>query len=181
MNIFNSRLFAVTVVPVAFWAALVLSGASKLLAEPMTFRASDSGQRVSSHDMEFARRVENAINLLRKQAGSSPTCLAYFEQLGVDLGDWLAPGSPPYIVPRKLDFFSRGNTRPVCGGAQSRPPFELIFIDKRCFRHLRVCDLASLLLHELGHLARRDTRDNEPSDFFAGCRLSTCIDPARYY
>ena len=42
------------------------------------------------------------------------------------------------------------------------------------------CDLASLLLHEMGHLAREDNKDNEPTHFFNLCHLNGCVNPAKF-
>lgn len=154
-------------------------GASALIAAPIGLH-DRGGRGAVSHDAEFARALENAIDLVRDQARTAPACLAYFKRLGIDLDAWLAPGVPPYVVAKRLNTPSRRSIEPVCGGAQGQPPFEVLFVDKRCFRQPQICDLASLILHEIGHLARRDTRDNEPPGFFAACRLSVCVDPARY-
>ncbi len=132
------------------------------------------------HDSEFASYLEQAAGLIREQMLEVPSCRAYFKRFGVDLGTWLEPSEPPYVVSRRFAALPWRNTSPICGGAQGRPPFEFLFVDKGCFRGRDVCELASLLLHEMGHLARRDTRDNEPSEFFAVCRLSACVDPARF-
>ena len=155
-------------------AALWLIAPSPLLAAPLAFSGGSAG------GADFAWRLDQAADLLRRQALEAPACRAYFERLGVDLDAWLAPDAPPRVVARRLDFAAWRGRGPVCGGAQGRPPFELLFIDPRCFRGRQVCELASLLLHEMGHLARRDTRDHEPPEFFAVCRLSACVDPARY-
>ena len=175
MNAFDNRA-ALTSAALLF---LANAATSILLAEPLAFQDDDDGRR-SGPDSEFGRRVETAADLIREQALRVPTCRAYFARLGVDLDAWLAPDVPPYVVARKLGFSLWRSTQPICGGAQSRPPFEVLFVDKGCFRGRRICELASLLLHELGHLARRDTRDNEPPEFFALCRLSSCVDPARF-
>ena len=159
---------------------LALIAPSALFAGPVTFADGGGFSRTDDHG-EFARRVDRAVDLIREQALEMPTCQAYFARLGVDLEAWLAPNRPPYVKPKSLNVaFSRRSAEPVCGGAQGRPPFEFLFVDKSCFRGRDVCALASLILHELGHLARRDTRDNEPPEFFVACRLSLCVDPARY-
>ncbi|MCG8459182.1 MAG: hypothetical protein MI919_23140 [Holophagales bacterium] len=128
----------------------------------------------------LGERVAEAAEELRTHLADAPACRLYFQSLGVDLEDWLSPGGPPYVVPRPLGRFSGRHRERICGGAQNRRPFEKVFVDWRCFRGTQLCELASLLLHELGHLARRDTTDHEPPDFFDACRLGPCIDPARY-
>ena len=160
-------------------AALFLITAPALLAGPLTFPDRGGVDR-SGGNAEFAHRVERAADLIREQVLRVPTCRAYFARLGVDLDTWLKPNMPPHVVPKRLDIFSRRSVGPICGGTQGHPPFEFLFVDKRCFRGRDVCGLASLMLHEMGHLARRDTRDNEPPEFFVACRLSACVDPARY-
>lgn len=135
-------------------------------------------------DTDFEDRLRDASDLIRDQALLIPSCQAYFLGYGVDLHEWLAPHRPPYVVPRPLGGpFSpptADKRDAVCGGIEGHPPFDVLFVDPRCFPQGRNCDLASLLLHELGHLARRDTDDHEPFDFFAACRLSACVDPARF-
>lgn len=132
--------------------------------------------------VDFPGRLERAVEEIREHVRSAPACHAYFDAQGVDLDAWLEPGMPPYVVPRQLRRPGRlpGRSDRVCGAAQGGPPFEWVYVDAECFRHPRLCDLASLILHEMGHLARRDTRDREPREFFRACRLSACVDPGRY-
>lgn len=157
---------------------LVIDASAALAApiawEPPTPPASGSGHRLS-------RQLDEAVQLLRDELFQVPACGAYFRRLGVDLGEWLSPDTPPFVVPRRLDRFPRRTASRVCGGSQGRPPFELLFVDEGCFRGRDLCALASLLLHEMGHLARQDTRDNEPAELFLVCRLSSCVDPARFH
>ncbi len=181
----------VALVPTAIASlALAIVAAHAAFAEPMALRqhsgmghgGNGHGGRSQpqTHDLEFVGYLEQAVDLLREQMLEVPHCRTYFEHLGVDLADWLAPNEPPYVVTRRLTALPWRSTSPICGGAQGRPPFEFLFVDKDCFRGRDVCELASLLLHEMGHLARRDTRDNEPPKFFIVCRLSACVDPARF-
>ena len=146
----------------------------------MTFVNANEQDRVEGRHADFARDVGLAVASLRERAAESETCRNYFLGLGVDLDAWLTPHEPPFAVPRTFRPSWFRNSDRVCGGAQHRPPFEVIFVDPTCFRGNKICDLASLLLHEMGHLARQDTQDNEPKDFFAACRLSACIDPGRF-
>lgn len=149
-------------------------------ARPMEFLHPGAQDRSSADGQGFSERLEAATELIRQQTLDSPTCHAYFRRHGADLDRWLTPDLPPYVVLRSLDApFSR-QSESICGAAQNRAPFEVLFIDPSCFRGRGICDLASLLLHEMGHLARRDTSDQEPPDFFIACRLSRCVDPSRY-
>ena len=159
---------------------LTFAAASPLLAAPLTVGGPGHSQP-SRSATRFAQQVDSAVDLIRQQVLEAPACRAYFARFGVDLDAWLSPDQPPYVIPRPLGFAPWRRGESVCGGAQSRPPFEFLAVDQRCFRGRRLCDLASLLLHEMGHLARRDTRDNEPPEFFLVCRLSRCVDPAKFW
>lgn len=152
---------------------------SPLHAAPLALGTA-SGTPSTLPDARLAERLDEAIELIREQLLQVPACRAYFADFGVDLDAWLSPDRPPYVVPRKLGTVLWRRGEPICGSAQDRPPFELLFVDPACFRGRRICELASLLLHELGHLARRDTRDNEPPEFFLVCRLSHCVDPGKF-
>ena len=125
----------------------------------------------------FRRRVEAAMGQIRAELGGprGRSCRTYFSELGVDVVAWLDLTGPPFIkeVPGR-----RG--RDLDGIAQAGPPFQWVFIRGRGARSADACRLGSLLLHELGHLARRDVTDNEPPEFFSRCRLSACIDAGRY-
>lgn len=134
----------------------------------------------TSQETAFAQRIERAAEGIRQQLRTSPVCRDYFHQLGVDVDAWLDTNQPPYVIPRRLHTVQRNEGGPICGAAQATPPFRFLFIDWHCFPRPRLCDLASLILHELGHLARQDTEDHEPRAFFMACRLSSCIDPGRY-
>ena len=180
MHIANHKSSRVAKLVLAVVVFFTTATASVLPAEPIAVHGETDNQPLG-HDVEFAGRVDRAADLIRKQTLKLPKCRAYFERLGVDIEAWLAPNQPPYVIPRRLHVPSGRSIEPVCGGAQGQPPFEFLFVDKRCFRGPDICALASLLLHEMGHLARRDTRDNEPPEFFAACRLSSCVNPARYY
>ena len=109
-------------------------------------------------------------------------CILYFKNLGVDIVEWMEPNSePPRIYlregkGRKYDFEHKRFVD-VCGYAQPRGYPEFIYLYKGCLRDK--CDIASNALHEMGHIARRDTRDNEPQKFEDMCYLSSCIHPYR--
>lgn len=164
----------------AVWLASSLAGYAAEAA-PLDLYENRGRAPAPARETDFARLVDEAADLIRDQLATTPSCQAYFAGLGVDLEAWLAPEAPPFVVARPFTTLPWRGSSPICGGAQARPPFELLFVDPRCFRGRDVCDLASLLLHEIGHLARRDTRDNEPPGFFAACRLSFCVNPARYH
>ena len=177
------RLLRIPVFPMTccLWACLV-----GFAAESRSLGLADTAQPPagSGSPAEFEQRLNGAADLIRDGVSLVPSCRAYFQRHGVDLDDWLAPFRPPHIVLRHL---GRPFPAPaaqthdvICGGTEGRPPFDVVFVDPSCFPRGRTCDLASLLLHELGHLARRDTHDHEPFDFFAACRLSACVDPARF-
>lgn len=129
----------------------------------------------------FRRRVEVAAREVRSQLRGprGRSCGDYFAERGVDLGAWLALEGPPYVKEVGRDQGGR-SVRQVHGSAQAGAPFEWVFIGGPGARSTDACRLGSLLLHELGHLARRDVTDNEPLEFFSRCRLSACIDAGRF-
>lgn len=125
----------------------------------------------------FRRRVRRAAarvaDELKTARGAS--CRDYFAEQGIDVLAWLELAGPPYfkeVEPRRLDR--------TCAWSQPSPPFEWVFVCSLCLYERDPCPLGSLLLHELGHLARRDSHDNEPTDFLVRCRVSSCIDVGRY-
>ncbi|MEM9597591.1 MAG: hypothetical protein AAGD06_25210 [Acidobacteriota bacterium] len=166
--------------PIPVLLLLLAAPASALVVQPIGPDAAGGAQRYATAAGGLEKKVQRASELLREQIRTAPACRAYFDHLGVDLDAWLAADVPPTVVPRRLRRPNRWIGDPICGAAQAREPFERIYVDPSCFRGPRSCELASLLLHEMGHLARRDTRDNEPRDFFDACRLSFCVDPARF-
>lgn len=133
-------------------------------------------------NQELRGWVQDALGTIQLHLGASPSgaCRRYFGHLDFDLEEWLVSNGPPYIVPVALDRHRRRSWHQACAVAESRPPFSHLLLNKHCFQQKSACDLASLILHELGHLARHDTRDNEPADFFASCRLSDCVDPEKF-
>jgi hypothetical protein len=100
-------------------------------------------------------------------------CVQFFSDLGVDIKTWASPGGPPYIGTRTY-------SRPDLGGnAQAGAPFRYLWINETLFSKPNPCGLGSVLLHEMGHLARQDTFDNEPPDFFKRCAMG-CISPGSW-
>jgi hypothetical protein len=102
----------------------------------------------------------------------SNCCGGYFEHKGVDIEAWTSAGGAPYFVQRKREGSKFGR---ACGFAQKAAPFTYVHVNWDCFQKTGVCSLASFLLHEMGHLARKDTHDNEPAGFFEVCDLG-CAD-----
>lgn len=130
----------------------------------------------------FRRRVKVAAREVSAHLGGvrGRSCRAYFAERGVDLDAWLTLQGPPYIKEvTRTAAAGRRLGRELRGEAQAGTPFEWVFIAGPA-RSADACRLGSLLLHELGHLARRDVTDNEPPEFFSRCRLSACIDAGRF-
>lgn len=121
--------------------------------------------------------LERALVLLRRSIRPGTPCHAYFRDLGLDPEVLLSPGGPPYVT--YLDhraFPGEG----VCAKAQAGVPFSYIFLNPDCpLGGDDTCAVASLLLHEMGHLARRDVTDNEPPEFFEACRVG-CLRPGEF-
>ena len=108
------------------------------------------------------------------------SCCKYFSDRNADLPTWTQKGGPPYIRPMNEDQIREAKKKgTVCSFAQKGPPFQYFWVNPDCFKKPNPCKLASLLLHEMGHLARQDTTDNEPGDFFKDCNLG-CARPGDY-
>jgi hypothetical protein len=123
-----------------------------------------------------AGRVERALEMLEAALGTkqAEACRSYFEGL-----DW--PAAPTLVITTDAEF-----PRPVGAAAAIVPgePWMAIQLNPRrladeAWPRLGACELASVLLHEMGHLARRDTHDREPKAFFRACRLR-CLNPGRW-
>ncbi|HET7436021.1 MAG TPA: RHS repeat-associated core domain-containing protein [Thermoanaerobaculia bacterium] len=130
-------------------------------------------------------RIDEAIRTLLSELANNTTgcssCQQYFQGLKqfTNLKAWMQPGGPPYI----------GVITPpsgVSGAAHSQKaaPWWYTWLYRRNFTPgnylLSPCRLASLILHEVGHLARNDTVDNEPPEFFQKCRFG-CINPGEWH
>lgn len=106
-------------------------------------------------------------------------CAEYFASRNQDLAEWLSPGGPPYITQAR-GATAKGMQRvSACGQSQKASPFTYMFLNPGCFRRPDPCKLASIIMHEMGHLARQDTTDNEPEDFFRICSAA-CVKPGRF-
>ena len=133
-----------------------------------------------------AAAIRRAMEVLQKLLEDEDTkskcdpCRDYFRKQAAealrDLDSWTREGGPPYI---------RVETRPSGVGSRTKAasrrttPYMIIYDDNFLPRSMRDCELASLILHEAGHLARQDTGDNEPAEFFKKCRID-CVDPGRF-
>jgi RHS repeat-associated protein len=131
----------------------------------------------------FKKRVDDGFAEIKKGLDQAvdDCCEQYFTNLGVPLRDWVTPGGPPYVREANANQKKALRAQDACGFAQKGTPFTYFWIDPDC-RSLRKpspCAFASILLHEIGHLARKDTTDNEPPDFFKICRLG-CVRPGDF-
>lgn len=129
-------------------------------------------------------RIRNAMNRIAKGLKSGrkknkDCCTQYFSQLGQTLDTMIAPGGPPFIVFVPEGTLFSGSSPRTCGTAQTGPPFTYLFIRESCFEKPDPCKLASAILHEMGHLARKDNHDNEPPEFFKDCNLG-CAKPGLF-
>lgn len=129
----------------------------------------------------FRGKVESAMARLDQDLAKpeAECCRQYFSDLGVDLDEWIQQGGKPFIRDADVKTARDMARQSQCGGAQPRPPFLWVFVRPDCFRKPDPCGMASLLLHEFGHLARKDTKENEPSDFFEACSFG-CIRPGDF-
>jgi RHS repeat-associated protein len=129
-------------------------------------------------------RIDNAIQKLLQEMTNSPDgckdCVDYFKGLNqfTDIKAWTQQGGAPYL---------RVLQTPAGGGrahSQKGSPWTYTFLYENNFppsaSQLSECRLASLILHEVGHLARQDTTDNEPQEFFSKCQFG-CINPGEWH
>jgi RHS repeat-associated protein len=135
---------------------------------------------VLTKDPAFRQQVDAGFGKIQEGLGSPTCCSRYFSGRGVDLATWTQPGGPPYILRAEGKLRREMKRRKVCGAAQKGAPFQYFWLNPDCFKTPDPCKIASLLMHEMGHLARQDTADNEPADFFTACTLlGRCVDPGR--
>lgn len=145
-----------------------------MLDNPVNF-TDPTGLYTALGDDRFRREVDDAFDIIRRGLGEG--CCSYFHEHDVDLHGWALPGGPPYIHQDDGRRFS--GQQNVCAFPVASTLY--VFVNwPGCFATPNPCKLASVLLHELGHLARRDVgHDYEPSDFFKICNLG-CADPGRF-
>jgi RHS repeat-associated protein len=122
----------------------------------------------------YTQRLKDALEFFRKELrdNPSPQCDAYFQaQPNPEFKDFrkalLTDGGPPYI--RAADK-PRGVSGDTAAYSQQGAPWTYMTIFKDFMDKNRIGnEVPSVILHELGHLARQDTTDNEPQQFFDAC------------
>jgi len=130
------------------------------------------------------KAIGAAFALIKQQLAKDKCgdCKKYFASQPnlQDIDQWTQPGGPPYISTVAKPAGVSGG---VFAYSQEGAPFSYAWLFKDAFfpstKKLSPCDLASLILHEAGHLARQDTTDNEPSDFFKKCKIG-CVNPGKF-
>ncbi|HEU4890869.1 MAG TPA: RHS repeat-associated core domain-containing protein [Vicinamibacterales bacterium] len=132
---------------------------------------------VTTKDRILSAQVDSAMDLIRKELEkkSGCKCVDYFKDLDVTVKTWASKGGPPYISTR-TDLAGD-----IGGIAQNGAPWTYMWLNtnRAITERMNPCTLGSILLHEMGHLARKDTKDNEPNDFFNKCRMG-CIAPGSW-
>jgi hypothetical protein len=134
----------------------------------------------------FRNRIELAIKTLRAEL-INHCCSACAQQFASspngalqNMCDWLTKDGPPYIyvVKRSPDQPSQDHGTIDTIGFEVAKVFDDIFIRKPHFKN--PCELASLILHEIIHLARKDKGREEDLDFQTKCKIG-CLDPTKYH
>ena len=153
--------------------------------QPVISRDPSGAIQIVTSSESYRARLQSAIAMIRQQMLADPgraiCCNNYFREhagsaIG-SLGTWMQDGGPPYlfVVSRPATVSSDKQAY-----AQKGSPFLYINIFADVIDKNPVgCALASLIVHEAGHLARQDMHDNEPQDFFNACRFG-CIEPGKY-
>jgi len=138
------------------------------------------GLYVASGSKKFREFLDNAFQSISEHLKNdeSRCCQEYFESFDVDIEEWARPGGLPYVVEAPKSAFAGSKT--ICGKPHTKPPYTHIFLNETCTELPDTCKIASALMHEIGHLARRDTHDNEPPEFFKKCNLGGCVRPGRF-
>ncbi len=146
-------------------------------ADPLGLYETRGATRGQKQAIDEAMRVMREEMAKFKNQKACNRCVQYFAHLVTDLEEWAKPGGPPYITPQVRPH---GTPISVGGYSQKQAPWEYLFIfdDRLGPRALKPCELASDILHEMGHLARNDSTDNEPQFFFDACRIG-CLNPGR--
>jgi len=129
----------------------------------------------------FEKQSEVAMERIRDELDKSDKkcCKEYFSDRHLDLDSLTQPGGPPYIQAAGKKLREAMTDRHACGAAQKKAPFQYLWLDFDCFKTPDPCRLGSAIMHELGHLARKDTADREDPVFFKVCHLG-CIDPGAF-
>lgn len=132
----------------------------------------------------YTQKLKTALAKVRKelQNNPSPKCDACFQaQPNPAFKDWrtalLTDGGPPYIhAADKPSGVSTG----TAAYSQKGAPFDRMFIFKDFIDKSPInAKIPSVTVHELGHLARQDTKDNDPSQFFNDC-ICGSLTPGAY-
>lgn len=156
------------------WPYVYADGNPIQFADPLgLYTASGSGR--------FKRRIEDGFDKIKRGLDDpdNECCKKYFMDLNVDIDAWINPGGAPYVLEATGQLKRALNRINACGKAQEGAPFTYLWITPDCFRRPGPCEVASILMHEMGHLARKDTTDNEPQDFFTACRFG-CVRPGDF-
>jgi len=130
---------------------------------------------------EYREMVHRSLRLLERVFSSAPgsRCAKYFQGKGWQTSGGLWNGTTLVI------FTNQPFSGPeVWAQASNEAPWSVMYLNPdrlaaRGSTPLDECSLASVILHELGHLARKDANDNEPTEFFQACRVH-CINPGRW-
>ncbi len=156
---------------------LYVGGHPLIAVDPLGLYESRGATHGQKQAIDEAMRVMREEMAKARNKKACDRCVQYFSKLLADVEAWAMPGGPPYIVPQSRP---RGIPITVGGYSQTKAPWEYIFIfdDRLGARALKPCELASDILHEMGHLARNDSTDNEPPLFFNACRIG-CLNPGR--
>ncbi len=156
-----------------------------VLSDPLNaFDSSGLATIMGSDKSPYTQRLKDALDFLRKELTRypSPKCDAYFQgQPNPAFKDFrkalLAETGPPYI--QAVDR-PTGVSSDVAAYSQKASPFQYMFIMKDFMDKNPIGpEVPSVILHELGHLAREDTTKNEPLQFFSDCRCGPSINPGR--
>ncbi|MBI2569487.1 MAG: RHS repeat-associated core domain-containing protein [Candidatus Schekmanbacteria bacterium] len=135
-------------------------------------------------DPAIEERIHDAMTELREQMASTSciSCKEYFAKANnpqlKNMEEWTKNnGQPPYFMIKDRESTTE---KDIKGHAQKTMAFTNIYLFRDIFTGpMSPCTLASILLHEGGHLARMDTVENEPADFFNTCRIG-CVLPGRF-
>ncbi len=148
-------------------------------ANPVSF-ADPLGLYTSYGSPSFKRKVDNAMKTIRKGIDRQKKkkknkgvscCETYFSDRGLNLDKMTQPGGAPHIREATAGMLKGLKKKNACGTAQTSNPWIWLFVNPECYRKPDPCGFASNILHEMGHLARKDTTDNEPNDYFKACNL----------
>ena len=157
--------------------SILLAGTSALgganVAPTRTYLA------VGKHANAVHRAMRILTRIFRSEAGQG--CSGYFVAKGWKVAETFSNGSTLVIF---TDVELPGTHAEVFATSGKTAPWSVIYLNPKrlaedAWPKLGDCELASLLLHELGHLARKDAVDNEPEDFFGQCKVR-CLDPGKW-